>query len=147
MKKSYLITGIVYVCIGAVLLCVALSTQTRLESLLWGFTGATICPGIATILRYFYWSHPDNRARYEERLENERIELHDELKCRLRDQSGRLAYVAGLLAVCVSMVAFTALEAFGVIESARLIVLFLAGYLVFELVAGVVIFRYLMRKY
>ena len=85
MKKSNLITGILYVLFGVVCLIVALLIETKLEGILWGFAGAGIFPGIMMMCKYFYWSSPKNKERYEERLENERIELHDELKTKIRD--------------------------------------------------------------
>lgn len=147
MKKNYLITGIGFVLAGVILLGIALFTETRLESLLWGFTGATIVPGIATILKYFYWTRPKNRERYKERLENERIELNDELKNKLRDKSGCLAYRVGLLAVCAAILIFSILGQFEIIRESRLIVLFLFGYLVFQCAIGSVFYYYLLEKY
>ena len=85
MKKSNLITGILYVLFGVACLIVALLIETKLEGILWGFAGAGIFPGIMMICKYFYWSSPKNKERYEERLENERIEQHDELKTKIRD--------------------------------------------------------------
>ena len=46
MKKSNLITGILYVLFGVVCLIVALLIETKLEGILWGFAGAGIFPGI-----------------------------------------------------------------------------------------------------
>ena len=89
MKKSNLITGILYVLFGVACLIVALLIETKLEGILWGFAGAGIFPGIMMICKYFYWSSPENKERYEERLENERIEQHDELKTKIRDRAGR----------------------------------------------------------
>ena len=102
MKKSNLITGILYVLFGVVCLIVALLIETKLKSILWGFAGAGIFPGIMMICKYFYWSSPKNKERYEERLENERIEQHDELKTKIRDRAGRYAYVLGLLVISFS---------------------------------------------
>ena len=79
MKKSNLITGILYVLFGVACLIVALLIETKLEGILWGFAGAGIFPGIMMICKYFYWSSPKNKERYEERLVNERIEQHDEI--------------------------------------------------------------------
>lgn len=87
MKKSNLITGILYVLFGVVCLIVALLIETKLEGILWGFAGAGIFPGIMMICKYFYWSSPKNKEQYEERLENDRIEQHDELKTKIRDMS------------------------------------------------------------
>ena len=89
MKKSNLITGILYVLFGVVCVIVALLVETKLEGILWGFAGAGIFPGLMMIFKYFYWSSPKNRVRYEERLENERIEIHDELKTKVRNEAGR----------------------------------------------------------
>ena len=58
MKKSHLITGIVYVLVGIVFLIAALFTETKINSLLFGFAGACIGPGILMICKYFYWSSP-----------------------------------------------------------------------------------------
>ena len=45
MKKSNLITGILYVLFGVACLIVALLIETKLEGILWGFAGAGIFPG------------------------------------------------------------------------------------------------------
>ncbi len=39
MKRSHLIYGIVYTCIGVAFLLLALFTEYRLESLFWGLAG------------------------------------------------------------------------------------------------------------
>ena len=141
MKKSNLITGILYVLFGVACLIVALLIETKLEGILWGFAGAGIFPGIMMICKYFYWSSPKNKERYEERLENERIEQHDELKTKIRDRAGRYTYSLGLLVVCFSILVFGILGALEVIDNARMIVLYLSGYLLFQVIAGIVIFK------
>ena len=146
-QKSNLITGILYVLFGVACLIVALLIETKLEGILWGFAGAGIFPGIMMICKYFYWSSPKNKERYEERLENERIEQHDELKTKIRDRAGRYTYSLGLLVVCFSILVFGILGALEVIDNARMIVLYLSGYLLFQVIAGIVIFNKLMKKY
>lgn len=147
MKKSNLITGILYVLFGVACLIVALLIETKLEGILWGFAGAGIFPGIMMICKYFYWSSPKNKERYEERLENERIEQHDELKTKIRDRSGRYAYTLGLLIISFSILVFGVLGALDFIVNTRIIVLYLGAYLLFQVIAGIVIFNMLMRKY
>ena len=139
MKKSNLITGVFYVLFGAACLSVALLIETKLEGILWGFAGAGICVGIL--------SSPKNKERYEERLENERIEMHDELKTKIRDKAGRYTYSLGLLVVCFSIMIFGILGSLEVISNARLIVIYLGGYLLFQVIAGIVIFNRLLKKY
>ena len=147
MKKSNLITGILYVLFGVVCLIVALLIETKLEGILWGFAGAGIFSGIMMICKYFYWSSPKNKEQYEERLENDRIEQHDELKTKIRDRAGRYAYGIGLVVICFSILVFSILGALEVIDNARMIILYLSGYLMFQIITGIIIFNKLMKKY
>lgn len=147
MKKSNFIAGTLYALFGVACLIAALVTETKLEGILWGFSGAGIVPGIVMICQYFYWSSEKNKERYEARLENERIEQHDELKTKIRDRAGRYAYSLGLLVISFSIMVFGILGALEVIDHARMIVLYLGGYLLFQLIADIVIFNKLMKKY
>lgn len=147
MKRSSLWEGILFILGGAALLCVALLTDSVLDSLLVGLAAGAICSGCVTTCKYFYWTRPQNQERYQERLAKEAIELHDELKTMLRDKSGRYAYVAGLLVTSIAIVVFSVLGKSGAVSQARPMVLYLSGYLVFQFVIGVVIFRRLLKKY
>lgn len=147
MKKSMLWMGIAYVLVGMILLAASWLCDTRLESLLFGFGFACLAPGLVAIGRYFYWSSPKNRDRYRERIERETIELHDELNVKLRDKSGRYAYLAGLAVLSLSIVVFALLDAWEVISDGRLIVLYLGAYFLFQILIGLVFFRRLQRKY
>lgn len=147
MKKSNLYTGITYLLIGLIIGIIAGFCNTKLESLLWGFAGAGIAGGSAELWMYFYWLHPRNKIRYMERLENETIELQDERKEKFRNQSGRYAYILGLVTICISIVIFSALESLEIINHTKIVILYLFGYLVFQYVAGIIIFRYLNKRY
>lgn len=147
MKKSNLLEGILFVLGGVLLLCVALQTDSRLDSLLIGFASGGSCSGIVMVCKYFYWNSPKNRERYQEKIANEKIELHDELKTKLRDKSGRYAYAIGLMAISVSIVIFSILGKLELIDNARLIVLYLGGYFIFQIVVGIAIFNQLLKKY
>jgi len=147
MKKSNLLEGILFLLGGAILLCVALLTNCVLDSLLIGFAAGAICSGIVMICKYFYWVAPENQERYQEKLEKEKIELHDELKTKLRDRSGRYAYAIGLVTVSVSIILFSILGKLEVIGNSRLIVLYLGGYLVFQIAIGIILFKQLQKKY
>lgn len=146
MKKSQLINGVIYTVLGLAVLLIAIFTDTEI-SILYGIGGALTGPGIAMIARYFYWSSPKNRQRYEERLENAQIEMNDELKQKLRDRSGRYAYVLGLMTVSLSIFVIGILEDLGLIGDSRPMILYLAAYLIFQYVAGIVIFNRLLKKY
>lgn len=147
MKKSNLVTGIAYAVAGILFLSLAIWLDNRVSGIFFGFAGAGIGPGLVMIYRYLYWNRPENRERYRERMENEAIQMHDELNVKLRDKAGRYCYVLGLLTISISMLVFSLLEAVGVLPSSRLIVLFLGGYLLFQIAAGTVIWNHLRKKY
>ncbi len=147
MKKSNLIVGILYFLVGVTCLLVILFTESKLEPILFGFAGAGTLPGLLMIYRYFHWNSPKNREIYQEKLENEKIEMHDELKQKLRDKSGRYAYVIGILIISISMLVFSILGQLGIIYNSHIIVLFLGVYLVVQVTLGIVIFNHLLKKY
>ncbi len=147
MKKSNLLEGILFILGGIILLGVELLTDSVLDRLLIGFAAGAICSGTVMTCKYFYWSTPKNKERYQEKIENEKIELHDELKSKLRDKSGRYAYAIGLMTVSISIIIFSILGQLEVIDNSRLIVLYLGGYLIFQIVIGIVIFKQLLKKY
>lgn len=147
MKKSNLYTGITYLFMGLLFGVIAGFTNTKLESLIWGFAASGVGGGSVILWKYFYWTRPQNEIRYKERLENEFIELHDERKEKFRNQSGRYAYILGLITIWVSIVIFFVLESLQIIHHTRTLIIYLFGYLVFQYIAGIIIFRHLNNKY
>lgn len=147
MKKSNLITGICYIAIGVISLALAISFESNLDSIFFGFAGAGIVPGIIMVSKYVYWNKPANRERYQEKIENETIEQHDELKVKLRDRSGRYAYGIGLITICVSIAVFSILDKLQILNSTRIIVLYLGAYLISQIIIGIVIYRRLLKRY
>lgn len=147
MKKTNLIEGILFVLGGVILLCIELLTHSVLDSLLIGFAAGGICSGIVMIGKYFYWSSEKNKERYEQKLIKENIEMNDELKSMLRDKSGRYSYTIGIITVSASIVVFSILGKLQIVDNSRMIVLYFSGYLVFQIIIGIVIFRYLLKKY
>ena len=147
MKKSNLVTGIAYVVFGVACLLAALCLETKLEGILWGFAGAGIMPGIMMIMQYVYWSAPENKDRYLERLERVQIESNDELNVKVRNLAGRYAYVSGLMIVCASILLFGILGALEIIENVRLLILYLGAYLLIEIAVYIAVFHRLMKKY
>ena len=148
MKKRDLWTGIIMIALG--LACLAASfLNTPLDSLLCGMFGALTAPGIVLVYKYAKYNSPKHAAQYRERLEQEQIYLRDERKEMLRTKSGSRAYLRGLLAGAASMTVFSVLGKLGAIneDTSRLLILFLTGYLLFQLLAGWVLYRLLEKKY
>lgn len=148
MKKSDLWTGIVMIAAGLACLA-AVFLDTVLSSLFAGLFGAFTAPGLMQVYKYRKYTDPKYREEYRARLEQEQIDLRDERKRMLRDRSGRIAYVLGLLFAAVSITAFSFLGKLGVVDEAasRLLIWFLAGDMLFLLLAGIVAYKLLERKY
>ena len=71
----------------------------------------------------------------------------EELNEKLRDRSGRFAYLVGLFVICISELVFSILGKTGVITDHKIIVWYLFGLFVFQIVIGNVVYRLLRRKY
>lgn len=147
MKKSNLIVGCAYILVGIICLILGVMTETKLDGLLWGLTGAGIIPGGMMVYQYFYWTSPKNIERYNQRMEVERIERNDELKEKVRGKSAQYAYGIGIMVISFSMLLFTILDLLGIIQDGKIFVLYLGAYLGFQVVIGIVLFRRLMKKY
>lgn len=147
MRKSHLLSGVLFVLAGITCIVVALMFDTKLNSLLFGVSAALIVPGIMEMLKYFYWTAPKNKKKYAEHLENESIELRDERKEKLRDKSGRHAYLLGLVIISISIIVFSILGQLEVVKNTNLIVIYLGGYFIFQYVVGILIFKHLDNKY
>lgn len=149
MKKSNLFLGLIYLLLAAICLVMALFMESRLEGLLFSFAGAGIASGTLIVLRYYYWSTDKNKDKYAEKKDNEHIDLHDERKQKFREQSGRYAYIIGLVIVLILAVIISILGMLGIITDVNytIITTFLLGYLVFQYIVGVLIYRHLNEKY
>ncbi len=145
MKKGELVNGIVYMLAGLLALCLALVTETRMEGLFWGLTGAALSVGAGIVARYLYWSTPKRREKYREKLENEQIEREDERNVMLRDRAGRYAYALGLVVNGLSLLVLCILSAVGILTNVRGIVLMLAAYLLFQVLSFILILSRLQK--
>ena len=145
MKKRHLLSGFAYLLVGLGCLLAALLTSTSIESLLYGLAGAGIAPGLLILWRYFYWSR--HETAYQEKCQQEEIELKDELKEKLRDQSGRYTYLLGLIVIAIAIPVFVLLEQLQLLQSSFLMIGFLCAYLIFQYAAGIVIYQHLLKKY
>ncbi|MGO3602215.1 MAG: hypothetical protein ACTIOK_02300 [Enterococcus malodoratus] len=147
MKKSTLYTGLVYVLIGVISLLIAITTEFRLEGLLWGIAGAGICPGFVMIRNYFYWTKPEHKNDYDNRLKNEEIDLKDERKIMLRDKSGRMAYIAMLGLQCGLMLCFSILSILGYFNPfSKYACVGLGLLVIIQYILGVVVYRRLSKN-
>lgn len=148
MSKNNLKVGVIYVLLGCLLAVYAILTpESKLNSLLFVFAFALITPGLMMIGKFFYWSRPENIPKYQEKIRHENIILHDELQVKLRDRSGRITFLFGLCAISASMVVFSILGALDIVASSRLIIFYLAGYIVFQIITYLFIYYKLSKRY
>lgn len=150
MKKSNLKVGIAYVILGVIFLVFALSNEfhdSKVSSVLFGIMGACFGIGVNFIMKYLRWNSPKHRDYYAEKFEQENIERNDELKEKVRGKSAQYMYAIELYILSISSVIFAVLDAMDIVKNGNLFMFYLTGLLFFQLIAGHVMFRYLLKKY
>ena len=145
MKRSNMIYGLIYVILSGISLYIAITFDAnKMSGVFYGLTGALGVGGIVSIAQYFYWKR--HNEKYEEKLEIERIEQQDELKQKLRDKSGRYAYLIGMSITALSIMAYSLLGVLNIMDT-EYIVTYLSIYLISQLFIGIIVFHHLLRKY
>lgn len=145
--KNQLITGVCYLAAGSVCLLAGLLTESKLDGILFGLAGAGIGPGVLLVWKWAHWSAPERIGAYEQRLYDEQIELQDELKQKLRDRSGRAAYLAGMGVTCVAVFVLAVLSAWFEALPVKAAVFYLCAYLLFQWGVGIWFFKRMLRRY
>lgn len=144
--KDFLKTGIILILLATVLIVFTVLYRFKFNSILFGMGCGFGINGLISLYKYFKWSKPENIERYKEKQELDEIELQDERKERLRNLSGRYAYILGLVVLAILTVVLSFLNVMGIIYNTPLMV-FVFTFLVFQYIVGIVIFRYLNKKY
>ena len=147
MKKHNFVTGIVFTLAGIVFFLAALFSHGELDAPLCGVAGGLLGSGVIILYKYFYAKAHRQDKEFQEKQEREDIELHDELKEKIRNQSGRYAYILGIVVAAVAYLVFSTLDSLHVLETGSAVLIFLALFVLFQIVAGVVIFKVLLNKY
>ena len=147
MTRSTLLSGIGSVAFGVACIIAAIISDFKFESLLWGLGGAGIWHGISTAYSYMYWSKPDRRDEYNEKLRLERIEKTDERKIMLRDKSGRIMFAVIVVIHFSLMMISYHYSTNGLFLPFSLLSFFaLIFLLVFQLVGVTLIYNHLNKK-
>ena len=145
MKRSNIIYGLTYIILSGISLYIAIIFDAnKMSGVFYGLTGALGVGGIVSIAQYFYWKR--HNEKYEEKLEIERIEQQDELKQKLRNKSGRYAYLFGMFITALSIMAYSLLGVLNIMDT-EYIVIYLSIYLISQLFIGKIVFNHLLRKY
>ena len=145
MKRSNIIYGLTCIILSGISLYIAIIFDAnKMSGVFYGLTGALGVGVIVSIAQYFYWKR--HNEKYEEKLEIERIEQQDELKQKLRDKSGRYAYLIGMSITALSIMAYSLLGILNIMDT-EYIVIYLSIYLISQLFIGIIVFHHLLRKY
>lgn len=147
MSKRRLIDGIGCIVIAVIALLLSFHPQAQMTERLTSLASTYIVIGGMTLIRYFYYNSPKNREFYKEKLEYEEIEQRDERTLRLLEKSRCYTYQFGQELIFAAIFGSVILEAFGVIEKSDTAAGVLGGFLIVQLIAEQVIFRYLSKKY
>ncbi|WP_250228936.1 hypothetical protein [Anaeropeptidivorans aminofermentans] len=147
MKKGNLYTGIGFILTGILLILIGYLLRENIDSsFLFGWSGGLIGPGILSLYKYYRWSSPENAGEYEKRLKEEKINLNDERKIMLRDKSGRIAYVIGMLLLALIIIIISVIRMFDIANISRWLVLGISLFLMFQYFLGIVVYRHLSKK-
>ena len=146
MEKKHLVSGIGVIGMGLGFFALSF-LDSRLQDPFCGFGGACLVAGIAQKIKYVYWSKPERRERYQEKMENMKIIMEDERKEVLRYKSGWYMYIFTLIVLGLTVSVIQILGNYGVLEGARWVVIFLGILFFAELFLGWLIYRQMDKKY
>ena len=147
MRKRRLIDGIGCIVIAVTAFLLSFHPQVQMTARLTSLASTYIVIGGLALIRYFYYNSPKNREFYKEKLEYEEIEQRDERTLRLLEKSRGYTYQFGQELILAAILGSVILEAFGIIEKSDTAAVVLGGFLIVQIVAEQVIFRYLSKKY
>lgn len=141
MKKSTLYIGLCYLAVGICAILFGLfGPSIENDEIIWGVAGGGIVPGLFMIYKYFYWSKPENKPKYEEKLKKEQINLKDERKIMLREKSARITYIILFFLLAILIPIFT------IMNVNRIVIITLSIIWAFIYVCGIVVFRILDKR-
>lgn len=147
MKKSQLYISISYAMFGITCIVIAALNEFKLEGILWGLSGVGVGSGFVLTWKYLYWSKPNNKNQYEEKIEQERIEMSDERKNMLRDKSGRITYRIMCAVYCILILVFSTVSTLGYFNPfSKYVVIGLVTLLVFQYICGILAFNNLNKR-
>lgn len=147
MNKRNLRDGISCIVIAVVCLLITFHPGIRTAEHLTGLARSYFIVGVLAVGRYLYYNSRGNRELYREIRENEEIEFRDELREKIREKAGWYAYQLGVYLIVLAMIVFVILEAFGIMRDTDTIVVCFGTYLVVQVIAERVIYKYIAQKY
>ena len=141
MKRDTLYCGLGFIALGIVFIILNIVTVGEgTSSKFAGFAGGLIGPGMMMVYKYFHWSKPENKAVYEERMKNERINAHDERTVMIRGKTGYAMYLITIIMLTLLdlILSLTGVE--------KWVLLLITILLIFELVGGYIVYQRYNKK-
>ena len=141
MKKSTLYIGLCYLAVGICAILFGLfGPSIENDEIIGAIAGGGIGPGLYMIYKYFYWSKPENKPKYEEKLKKEQIILKDERKIMLREKSARITYIILFFLLAILIPIFT------IMNVNKIVIITLSIIWAFIYICGIVVFRILDKR-
>ncbi len=145
-NKRFLKEGLIFILLGITCFVLAMTLETKLNSILFGLTGSFCGPGIYIVAKYFYWSSPKRKQLYEQKTENDYIELHDERKEMIRGKAARFSLLVNMLITSVSVFVVSILGQLEIISWHKPVTFFIAFLFIVQAVASQIIYKQLEKK-
>ena len=147
MKIYNLVIGIIFTLLGIGCFAAMIITDTVFEMTLLRWSGYCFVFGVLTVGRFVYRNSPGRREIYAALEEYEDRENNDELNRHIKDRASGYAYNLGLIAICLSVIAFDILGTLGIVENAGMIILYLCVLLAVQIIAKILFMRYFKSRY
>ncbi len=142
MKNKVLYSSLLLILAGLAVMAISflLRDTLKYDSILNSIGLAWVFGGIFSVARYYYNTAPSRKEDYEKRLREEKISMHDERKIMLRQKSGQIMYQLMFPMLLTVNIFFT------LAGVEMWIILTLYGFMVFQYVGGIIVFRRLSKK-
>ncbi len=145
-NRRFFKEGLIFILLGVTCFVLAMTLETKLSVILFGLTGSFCGPGIYILIKYFYWSSPKRKQLYEQKTENDYIELHDERKEMIRGKAARFSMLVNMLITSISIFIVSILGQLEIITWHKPVMLFVAFIFTVQALAGQIIYKQLEKK-
>ncbi len=143
MKNNYMKMGVIYICVGVVLLIVSFAIPD--VSVFAGLTGAAFGGGAMLLLKHYSHQKQMNNDEYREKYDEKLIDLHDERKEMIRGKAARITLLIEIILASLASVAVALLGQMGVIENYTPLVWVIVSFWVSIMVVSQIVYKYLCR--
>lgn len=143
--NKYLRFSLISLCLGSLFLLLAFLYPSK--SIFAGLVGAFFTPAFIGLYKYSYWKK--RPLEYQDKIENDNIEIFDERKEMIRGKTLKISTLINGCILSALLITITLLEQFEVISSevSRPLLIVLAAYWIISYGISWLVYKYLSKKY